>query len=181
LHIVADASIGDLDIIEDLEIFGAGPALTVIKWENQSQTDPTIGDRIFHIQAEPLTTVNLVRIADLTIMDGSVGIPNTIDPEDPYNCEVTGEPGSIEAWQFKRVGGGIAAGPGAAVFFFAEQEHGPGTEPGGKGGPPVDPGGDEVPAIAQLEQAALQFQRLINIFKSKTTYIISEQKLFRKR
>jgi CSLREA domain-containing protein len=120
-EIVADASIGDLDITEDLEIIGAGPALTIIEWENQSIDDPNVGDRIFHIQAEPETTISMVRISDLMIRRGSVGIPNTTDVENVYNCDVSGEPGSIVAWQFKRVGGGIAAGPGAAVFLFEEE------------------------------------------------------------
>ena len=142
--IEANAAIGDLDITEDLEIFGAGPGLTVIQWENQSLTDPEIGDRIFHIQAPEGVTINLVRIADLMITRGSVGIPNTTDEANVYNCEVSGEPGAIEAWQFKRVGGGITAGPGAAVFLFVEEEHGPGGGGGGdEGGPPDDPGGDE--------------------------------------
>jgi len=142
--IEANAAIGDLDITEDLEIFGAGPGLTVIQWENQSLTDPEIGDRIFHIQAPEGVTINLVRIADLMITRGSVGIPNTTDEANVYNCEVSGEPGAIEAWQFKRVGGGITAGPGAAVFLFIEEEHGPGGGGGGdEGGPPDDPGGDE--------------------------------------
>jgi len=141
--IEANAAIGDLDITEDLEIFGAGPGLTVIQWQNQSLDDPLVGDRIFHIQAPAGVTVNLVRIADLMITRGSVGIPNTTDPANAYNCEVTGEPGSLQAWQFKRVGGGIAAGPGAAVFLFVEEEHGPGGGGGGGGGMPEEPGGDE--------------------------------------
>jgi CSLREA domain-containing protein/uncharacterized repeat protein (TIGR01451 family) len=142
--IEANAAIGDLDITEDLEIFGAGPGLTVIQWENQSLDDPEIGDRIFHIQALAGETVNLVRIADLMITRGSVGIPNTTDQANVYNCDVSGEPGAIEAWQFKRVGGGITAGPGAAVFLFVEEEHGPGGGGGSDhGGPPDDPGGDE--------------------------------------
>jgi hypothetical protein len=52
------------------------------------------------------------------------------------------------------------------------------------GGYPI--GGKFAVAICFLretisEDMALQFQRLINIFKSETTYIISEKKLFRKR
>lgn len=140
--IEANASIGDLDITGDLEIFGAGPGLTVIQWQNQSLDDPGIGDRIFHIQAPTGVTIGLVKIADLMITRGSVGIPNTTDPANEYNCVVSGVPGAIEAWQFKRVGGGITAGPGAAVFLFVEEEHGPGGG-GGGGMPPEDPGGDE--------------------------------------
>ena len=142
--ITPDASIGDLDITQDLEIIGAGPALTIIEWANQSLTDPNVGDRIFHMQAAEGVTVNLIRLADLMLRNGSVGIPNTTDPANVYNCEVTGEPGAIIAWQFKRVGGAVAVGPGAAVFLFEEELHGPGGGGGGdEGGPPDDPGGDE--------------------------------------
>ncbi|MEE4162257.1 MAG: DUF11 domain-containing protein, partial [Woeseiaceae bacterium] len=79
------------------------------------------------------------------IRDGSVGIPNSLEASNAYNCAPpTGEPGAMSVWQFKRVGGGIAAGPGGAVFFFDESEHGPGS--GGGGGDshkPDNPGGDE--------------------------------------
>jgi len=155
-EIIADASKGDLDITEDLEIVGAGPALTIIEWENQSIDDPNVGDRIFHIQAEPETTIDMVRISDLMIRRGSVGIPNTTDAENDYNCDVSGGPGSIVAWQFKRVGGGIAAGPGAAVFLFEEEEHGPGGD-GGGGAPPTDPGGDE----GEGGITAVEFERIV--------------------
>ena len=43
-EILPEAAIGDLDITDDLEIFGAGPALTVIRWENQSIADPDVGE-----------------------------------------------------------------------------------------------------------------------------------------
>ncbi|MEZ5559380.1 MAG: choice-of-anchor Q domain-containing protein [Pseudomonadales bacterium] len=146
LVLEANAAVGDLDITEDVDIFGAGPALTVIRWENQSLEDPDIGDRIFHIQAVGSTTVNLVRIADLMVTGGSVGIPNSLDASNPYNCgDVAGEPGSQSVWQFRRFGGGIAVGAGATLALFQESVHGPGTGGGGGEGPPPDvgPGGDE--------------------------------------
>jgi uncharacterized repeat protein (TIGR01451 family) len=159
-EVIADAAIGDLDITDDLEIFGAGPGLTVIEWENQSLDDPAVGDRIFHVQAESGMTINLVRIADLMIRNGSVGVANSVDPQNPYNCEEpTGEPGAITVWQFKRVGGGITAGPGAAVFLFEEAEHGPGGGGGDEGGPPIDPGGDE----GEGGITAVEFERIAMI------------------
>jgi len=159
-EILPEAAIGDLDITDDLEVFGAGPALTVIRWENQSIADPDVGDRVFHIQATGGKTINLVRIADVMIRDGSVGIPNSLDVDNVYNCgEPVGPPGEMSVWQFKRVGGGIAAGPGAAVFLFEEAEHGPGGGGGSDhGGPPDDPGGDEgeggITAV-ELERVAM--------------------------
>jgi len=156
VQITADATIGDLDITGDLEIFGAGPGLTVIEWENQSILDPDVGDRIFHIQAESGTTINLVRISDLMIRDGSVGIANSLEPNNPYNCEEpSGPAGSQSVWQFKRVGGGIAAGPGASVFLFTEVEHGAGGG-GGGGRPPAEPGGDE----GEGGITAVEFERI---------------------
>ncbi len=156
-EITADAAVGDLDITQDLEIFGAGPGLTVIKWANQSLEDPDVGDRIFHIQAPAGVTITLVKISDLMITGGSVGIPNSTDPENIYNCDVIGEPGSIVAWQFKRFGGGIAVGPGAAVTLFEESEHGGGG--GSDEGPPDDPGGDE----GEGGVTAVAFERLAMI------------------
>lgn len=161
--ITPDASIGDLDITEDVEIFGAGPGLTVIQWAEQGLTFPAVGDRIFHIQAPPAVTVNLVSIHDLMITGGSVGIPNDLDPENPFNCEVTGEAGAQRAYQFRRFGGGIAIGSGATVALFEEAVHGGGGGGGGSGSgggrpPGVGPGGDEgeggVVAVA-LERVAV--------------------------
>ena len=160
--ITPDASIGDLDITQDLEIIGAGPGLTVIQWENQSLEDPNVGDRIFHVQAPQGVTISLVRFVDLMLTRGSVGIPNTTDPANAYNCEVTGVPGSIVAWQFKRVGGAVAVGSGAAVFLFEEAVHGPGADHGGggdMGGPPENPGEDE----GEGGVTAVEFERVAMI------------------
>jgi CSLREA domain-containing protein/uncharacterized repeat protein (TIGR01451 family) len=149
VDIEANAAIGDLDITQDLQIVGAGPGLTVIQWDQQSIEDPDIGDRIFHVQAPTGTTINLVRIADLMLTRGSVGILNDTTADNPYNCEEPrGEAGALEVWQFRRFGGAVAVGPGAAVVLFQEQTHGPGTGGGGGGGgggppPGVGPGGDE--------------------------------------
>jgi uncharacterized repeat protein (TIGR01451 family) len=118
--IEADASVGDLDITEDVTITGAGPALTVIRWDAQSVTDPNVGDRIFHVQANPGESVGRVAISDLRVTGGSVGIAGDLDPDNPYNCSVTGTTGSRTAWQFRRFGGGIAVGAGAAVVRFEE-------------------------------------------------------------
>ncbi|MGD8607251.1 MAG: DUF11 domain-containing protein [Myxococcales bacterium] len=145
-QIEANAAIGDLDITEDVEIFGAGPALTIIEWNEQSITDPDVGDRIFHIQAESGTTVELVAISDLMVRSGSVGILNDTSPDNAYNCDVSETPNGAEAWQFRRYGGGIAIGPGAAVTLFQEGAHGGGSE----GGPP-DGGEEETGGVTAVE------------------------------
>jgi uncharacterized repeat protein (TIGR01451 family) len=123
VDIEADASIGDLDITEGVTIQGSGPALTVIRWDEQSTTDPDVGDRIFHVQSLSGGSVEGVRFAGLRVENGSVGIAATLDATDEYNCEVTGASPSRKAWQFRRSGGGIAIGAGAAVVLFDEAVH----------------------------------------------------------
>jgi len=123
----ADAAIGDLDITEDVTIEGAGPNLTVVRWATQSLTLPAAGDRVFHVQSNPGETVDHVRIADLMIANGGVGVPADLDANNPYNCEVSGATGSRQAWQFRRYGGGIAIGAGAGVVLFDEALHGDGN------------------------------------------------------
>lgn len=126
----ADASIGDLDITQDVTIQGAGPGRTIVRWAAQSLTLPATGDRIFHVQSNPGEAVNSVRIADLMMANGGVGVPADLDADNPYNCEVSGATGSRKAWQFRRYGGGLAVGAGAAVVLFDEALHGDGdSEP----------------------------------------------------
>jgi uncharacterized repeat protein (TIGR01451 family)/CSLREA domain-containing protein len=158
--IAADASQGDLDITDDVTIQGAGPGLTVIRWDEQSVTDPNVGDRIFHVQAPTGVTVNLVSIRDLMVTYGSVGIPNDTSVENPYNCEVTGEVGSLRATQFRRFGGGIAVGPGAAVVIFEETAHGGGGT-GGSHRPP-DVGGDEGEETGGVTAVELEGVAVVN-------------------
>ncbi len=159
-QIEANAAIGDLDITEDVEIVGAGPALTIIEWDEQSITDPTVGDRIFHIQAEESTTVELVTISDLMVRAGSVGILNDTDPNNEYNCEVTETPEGAEAWQFRRFGGGIAIGPGAAVVLFQEAIHGGGPSSPLPGGPPNGGGPPEGGEEEEGGVTAVEFSRI---------------------
>jgi len=126
-----DASKGDLDITDSIQIVGAGSDKTVIQWSAASKTDgdPSTGDRVFQALA---TTANItVDISGLTIRNGSVGIPNSTDPANPYNIQVNSD-GSI--WQFKRFGGAIALGPGAAVALYTPSTQGGGGDGGNPGG-----------------------------------------------
>lgn len=88
--ITADASRGDLDIVDDVTILGAGPGRTVVQWDEQGLIPPFQGDRIFHVQAPAGATIERVEFRDLAVMRGSVGVVADTDPESPYNCEVTG-------------------------------------------------------------------------------------------
>lgn len=126
-----DASKGDLDITDSIRIVGAGSSKTIIEWSAASRTDgdPSTGDRVF--QAQALTGNITVYISGLTIMNGSVGIPNSTDPANPYNLQVNGD-GSI--WQFKRFGGAITFGKGDAVSLYTATAHGGSGGNGGNGG-----------------------------------------------
>jgi MYXO-CTERM domain-containing protein/CSLREA domain-containing protein len=95
VDVAADASVGDLDIVEDLVIVGAGAATTVIDWANDE-------DRIFHIQA-PTADVTAT-ISGLTLQGGQVAA-TILNPEDP----------EADHWSFARHGGAIALGVGASA------------------------------------------------------------------
>lgn len=149
--ITADATRGDLDITDDLTITGAGPDQTLIQWDSAiaRDSDPATGDRIFHVQLAAGATANItsVVIQDLSLDNGQVGVVpdnNPVVTSTNYNIEVLGD-GSI--WQFRRMGGAIALGAGAAVVKYVPTVHGPGGGGGGssEGGPFPDgnPGGDE--------------------------------------
>lgn len=134
-----NAAEGDLDILEDVTIFGAGMGKTVITWAEGSA-----GDRIFHLQVPTGGSVALIEISDLAVVGGSV-ITDTLT--DPFSC-ATGEPVAQApeegppspptegVYVFKRFGGGIAIGPGAGVGNTC-------VSGGDEGGMPENPGGDE--------------------------------------
>jgi CSLREA domain-containing protein len=148
----ADASIGDLDVTESVSIQGSGPALTVVRWDVQSATDPNVGDRIFHVQSLSGGSVDGVRFSGLRVENGSVGIAATLDATNVYNCEVTGASPSRKAWQFRRFGGGIAVGGGAAVVLFDEALHaGANAEPVR----PEDDGSSDIDGVELAEVAVV--------------------------
>lgn len=134
-----DASTGDLDILEDVTIQGAGPGLTVIGWAEGASAD-----RIFHLQAPVGATVELISISDLAVTGGWVGvesiefIPDCGNPPVEAPDEGPPAPPTEGDWVLKRYGGGIAIGPGAGIGNTCKSG---GDDPGGDGGPPV--GGEE--------------------------------------
>ena len=155
--ITVDASVGDLDITDDLTITGADIEETAIGWGDPANwgtlpaadTDPLTGDRIFHVQTDGANITSVV-IQDLAVVNGEVGLVPTdatslADPgPNAYDIEVVnGEPGSVEIWQFRRMGGAIALGAGYAVVLYEETVHGPGGDMGGGmgGGGGSDVGG----------------------------------------
>ncbi len=130
--ITPDPSRGDLDIVDDLTVRGAGPGRTVIQWDQQGLTPPFLGDRIFHVQAPAGTRIDQVEFRDLAVMRGSVGVVADNDPESPYNCAVSGTGDAMRVTQFRRFGGGIAIGDGATVTVRKAS-----GQPGG--GQPAEP------------------------------------------
>lgn len=132
--ITPDASRGDLDIVDDVIVQGAGPGRTIIQWDQQGLTPPFLGDRIFHVQAPAGIAIGTVEFRDLAVTRGSVGVIGDADPDSPYNCAVTGTGETQRVTQFRRFGGGIAIGDGAAVALQdASSEHGGSQRPGGTG------------------------------------------------
>jgi len=86
--ITSDASIGDLDITDDVTITGAGSDQTTIIWGTTGpapypltgDTDPLSGDRIFHVAIPADATVDIasVVIQGLTVVNGEVGLIPTV-------------------------------------------------------------------------------------------------------
>jgi len=184
--VVSDASIGDLDITQDVTITGAGPGndpatSTIVKWgvtppgfaitpTNQNPTLDGRSDRIFHITAVDANIAN-VTISGMTLVNGDVGLiptsaadvcvddddnpdtPLVYDPllENDYDLAHIGACGdensqppqdpTLVITQFRRWGGAIAVGQGAAVVDYEQAIHGPGGGGGGSEGkkPPVIP------------------------------------------
>ena len=153
--ISADASVGDLDITDDLTLTGDGPDVTTVQWGAAPLADdnPLTGDRIFHIQTTT-TSITNVTIEGLTLRNGESGLvptgAKTVCTEDPlnpgtfiydpaalnaYDIRVTNDTcGSIAIWQFRRMGGAIALGAGYSVVLYEETVHGPGGGAVGGGG-----------------------------------------------
>ena len=86
--ITSNASIGDLDITDDVTITGAGSDQTTIIWgitgpapyPLTGDTDPLSGDRIFHvaIPADAIADIASVVIQGLTVVNGEVGLIPTV-------------------------------------------------------------------------------------------------------
>lgn len=169
--ISADASMGDLDITGDLTITGLGPdpadpaGYTLIEWAAPAapDADPLTGDRIFHVQTTVATgSINAVTIQDLAVRNGEVGVVPTdatslaASGPNAYDFDVVDNtPGSVDIWQFRRMGGAIGLGLSAAMVEYVETVHGPGGDPvdsGSMGGPfpGGKPGEDDAVTIGSV-------------------------------
>lgn len=130
-----DPSRGDLDITDSLTIVGAGPDKTIVQWPDSAKSQPSTGDRVFHIQRTDHDIT--VQISGLTVRNG-VTTPPVVASVTPEGLQ----------WTFRRSGGGIAIGPGATMELVdPNKQHGKcsgegGTEHGGMGGGEEDCGGE---------------------------------------
>lgn len=124
-----DASKGDLNITESVNITGAGSDKTIIEWAPSVKSDPSTGDRVFHIEA--VSTNVEVNMTGLTVQNGVTPAPVTLEtlPDNTY-------------YQFKRSGAGIAIGAAAAISLIN-----PNTTGGGDGGPPTGGEGETSASI----------------------------------
>jgi hypothetical protein len=151
-----DATVGDLDITESVNIVGAGSATTIIDagwvpvpWDVMTvgfdpkvdpvTTTPGFGDRVFHVVSEPLApgaSVAIdVQMSGLTIKGGQL-------------TTVAGltAPNATE-YSLRRSGGGIGTSIAAGTYDPLAAS---GGGSGGKGAPPADPGGEEGGATYSL-------------------------------
>jgi len=155
-----DATMGDLDITESVNIVGAGAASTIIDggwvpvaWDvmapgfdpkvDPAETSAGFGDRVFHIVSEPLApgaSVAIdVQMSGLTIKGGKITTVAGLDAPD------------TTVYSLRRSGGGIGTSIAAGTFDpAASSGGGPGGSGGGKGAPPADPGGEEGGATYSL-------------------------------
>lgn len=149
-QIEANAAIGDLDITEDVTITGAGADLTTVQWGAAplADDDPSTGDRIFHVQTvtDSITTVT---IQGMTLQNGESGLVPTTASDvcvgtppvytaanlNAYDIDVVDATcGSLQIWQFRRMGGAVSIGAGYAVVLYEQTVHGPGGGAVGGGG-----------------------------------------------
>jgi len=151
-----DATVGDLDITESVNIVGAGSATTIIDagwvpvpWDvladgfdpkvDPVTTTPGFGDRVFHVVSEPLAPGDSVAIdvqmSGLTIKGGQL-------------TTVAGltAPNATE-YYLRRSGGGIGTSIAAGTYDPLATS---GDGSGGKGAPPANPGGEEGGATYSL-------------------------------
>ncbi|HSN18007.1 MAG TPA: choice-of-anchor Q domain-containing protein [Gammaproteobacteria bacterium] len=123
-----DPSRGDLDITDSLTIVGAGPDKTIVEWPDSAKSQPSTGDRVFHIQGTD---------HDITVLISHLTVRNGVTTS-PVVASVT--PEGLQ-WTFRRSGGGIAIGPGATMELVdPNKQHG---KCSGEGGMEHGGGGEE--------------------------------------
>ena len=103
-----DASIGDLDLLESVQIIGAGSGNTRIEWDPAANTSTT-ADRIFHIYTTDINTANIdVVMEGVTLASGQ-----TFEVDLGANTDPVTFPDLH--YYFRRAGGALALGAAANV------------------------------------------------------------------
>ena len=103
---VADATVGDLDLLKSVKIIGAGAGSTTITWSND---DGVTRDRLFHINAATGTVA--VSMQGLTLSNGLTQESLIkVGPRSSFGLLPT-------LYYLRRAGGAVAVGPAAAVVL----------------------------------------------------------------
>ena len=103
---VADATVGDLDLLKSVKIIGAGAGSTTITWSND---DGVTRDRLFHINAATGTVA--VSMQGLTLSNGLTQESLIkVGPRSSFGLLRT-------LYYLRRAGGAVAVGPAAAVVL----------------------------------------------------------------
>lgn len=129
-----DASQGDIDIEQSVNIVGAGVDTTIVDagWSPANSVtdlsqDPGsattgIGDRVFHVVGTTATAID-VHFSNLTVQGGHVG------------DELIGTGPDTQTWYLRRNGGGLAVGVAAVAYVPGAGGSGDTGLNGGNGGP----------------------------------------------
>jgi|GEM_PF-3554298 len=131
-----DASTGDLDLIQSMNIIGAGSGTTRIEWDPEA-VDDTQADRIFHIYTDDTNTANVdVVIQGMTLANGQtfeedLGVANENPDTGPLATR----------YYLRRAGGAVALGAAANVVEIDPNLEGP--ENANQGGTGGSTGGEE--------------------------------------
>jgi predicted outer membrane repeat protein len=117
---VADATVGDLDLLKSVQIIGAGAGATIITWS----TDPgVVRDRIFHIHADNNPVA--VSLQSLSLSNGqTLETPIKVGPASGMWPAL---------YHLRRAGGAVAVGPAAAVVLVDMGQSGQARQ-AGRGG-----------------------------------------------
>lgn len=107
---IPDASVGDLDLIQSMNIIGTGSGTTRIEWDPAATTELE-ADRIFHIYTTDINTTNVdVGIQGVTLANGQT-FENNLGVANP----TPGTGDSPTYYYLRRAGGALALGAAAAV------------------------------------------------------------------
>ena len=137
---VADATVGDLDLLKSVKIIGAGAGSTTITWSSDAGVTR---DRLFHINAATGTVA--VSMQGLTLSNG-------LTQETLIKVGPTSTFGLLPTlYYLRRAGGAVAVGPAAAVVLADPNKTGQASSEGRGGSKKPGTTGEEGGATLTLE------------------------------